>query len=231
MSASRPATERTTRVVEEMVVMLGEMEIHEIRIRELARRAGVAIPTVYYAFRSINDIIAEATVLVLQRFLTPLSEPLDEMSAALARGDVTHFRDATSAFMDQCWSRETNDGIHRLAPLIAYFRQIAPDDKRLRAVQSREVMRLIDVLAAARARGWLSADADVSTFVIVHWTCVLGQAVFFHPAFGPLTAIDFTDGTGRLRYQTTLDAAVGHLSVATEDEASGAPREGDAAII
>jgi len=53
--------------------MLGEMEIHEIRVGDLARRAGVAIPTVYYNFRSLTDIIAEATVEVLNRFLVPYS--------------------------------------------------------------------------------------------------------------------------------------------------------------
>jgi AcrR family transcriptional regulator len=213
MSRDRSLTNGATRVVDEMVVMLGEMEIHEIRVGEVARRAGVAIPTVYYNFRSLTDIIAEATVVLLHQFLVPFSRSLAEMVTALTEGDAAAFRVAAQGFMECSWSSATNQGVHRLAPLIAYFRQVAPEDVRLRTVQAREVAGLIAALGGAQERGWIDARDEPSAFVIVHWTCVLGQAVFFHPAFGALTAIDFSEGPGRLRYQTSLQSDLRQMSV------------------
>jgi AcrR family transcriptional regulator len=213
VSTDRTLTPGTTRVVEEMVVMLGEMDIHEVRVGDLARRAGVAIPTVYYSFHSLTAIIAEATVVMLDRFLVPFSELLSDMEGAVANEDKEKFRDVASDFVDRCWSPEANEDIHRLAPLISHFRQVAPEDVRLRAVQAREVAGLIEVLHAAQEKGWIQREDDATAFVIVHWTCVLGQAVFWHPAFGPLTAIDFSDGVGRLRYQTSLRDDIRDISV------------------
>src|SRR5450631_1938103 len=113
-----------------MVVMLGEMEIPDIRVGELARRAGVAIPTIYYSFRSLNDIIAEATVDLLHRFLVPYSQALSDMQSAVQNDDDAKFQGAATDFMERSWSSEANDGIHRLAPLIGYFRRVAPEDVR-----------------------------------------------------------------------------------------------------
>src|ERR1019366_4497387 len=168
------------------------------------RRAGVAIPTVYYNFHSLTDIIAEATIVMLNRTLAPFSQLLSDMQGAVVNEDGEKFRCAASEYVGRCWSPEANEDVHRIAPLISHFRQVAPEDVRLRAAQAREVAELIEVLRAAQARGWIRREDDATAFVIVHWTCVLGQAIFWHPAFGALTAIDFPGGVGHLRYQTAL---------------------------
>lgn len=62
-----------------LVVILSEMEIHEVRVGDLARRAGVAFPTVYYNLHSLTDIIAEATIVMLNRFLAPFSQLLSDV--------------------------------------------------------------------------------------------------------------------------------------------------------
>jgi AcrR family transcriptional regulator len=217
VSTDRSLTGGATRVVDEMVVMLGEMEIPDIRVGELARRAGVAIPTIYYSFRSLNDIIAEATVDLLHRFLVPYSQALSDMQSAVQNDDDAKFQGAATDFIERSWSSEANDGIHRLAPLIGYFRRVAPEDVRLRTVQAREVAGLISALTAAQGKGWIESTDDVTAFVIVHWTCVLGQAVFYHPSFGALTSIDFSTGVGHLKYQTALSSDISQMSVTRTD--------------
>ncbi len=217
MSADRSLTHSAARVVEALVVMLGEMDVHDVRVGDLAQRAGVAIPTVYYQFKSLDDVIAEATVVLLHRFLEPFCGFRSDMQRAVSNDDHAEFEVAARGFMQLSWSAESNERIHRLAPLIAYFREIAPEDVRLRSVQAREIAAQISVLSAARDRGWIEEHEDVSAFIIVHWTCVLGQAVFFHPSFGPLTDIVFTDGVGRLCYQTSLRADIGQMSLKNSD--------------
>ena len=216
-ATERSFTQAAGRVVDEMVKMIGEMDVHDIRVGVLARRAGVAIPTIYYNFSSLDDIIAEATVVWVGRFLGPFSEALDEVERALELDDEPAFEVAARLSIERCWAEETISGVHRCSPLIAYFREIAPQDVRLRSVQARLVGRHIDALTAAQDRGWISPSDDVRAFVIVHWTCVLGQAVFYHPAFGALTAIDFGDGAGRLRYRTGLSGDIAKMSVRSAD--------------
>ena len=212
-STERSFTQAAARVVDEMVKMISEMDVHDIRVGVLARRAGVAIPTIYYNFSSLDDIIAEATVVWVSRFLGPFSEALDEVERALECDDEPAFEVAARLSVERCWAEGTISGVHRCSPLIAYFREIAPKDVRLRSVQARLVGRHIAALTAAQDRGWISPLDDVRAFVIVHWTCVLGQAVFYHPAFGALTAIDFREGAGRLRYQTGLSGDIATMSV------------------
>jgi AcrR family transcriptional regulator len=201
---TRALTHGATRIVDEVVRMLGEMDVHEVRVGEVARRAGVAIPTIYYNFRSLDDLIAEATVVLLTRFLVPFATSRDAVARAIVDDDALAFAHAARRYIEGFWTLETVRATHRFAPLIAYFRQIAPDDVRLRALQVGEVTRQVAVLSSAQERGWIDPADDVRAFVIVHWTCVLGQCVFYHPSFGPLTALDFSDGVGRLRYRTSL---------------------------
>ena len=79
-------------------------------------------------------------------------------------------RCAVSEFVGRCWSLEANEDVYRLAPLISHFRQVAPEDVRLRAAQAREVAELIEVLRAAQKRGWIRHEDDATALVIVHWT-------------------------------------------------------------
>jgi len=72
-----------------------------------------------------------------------------------------------------------------------------------------EVAGLISALGAAQAKGWIDPEDDATAFVIVHWTCVPGaRRCSITPPFGALTAIDFSAGVGRLRYQTALDSDI-----------------------
>jgi AcrR family transcriptional regulator len=216
-ATERSFTPAATRVVDEMVRLLGEMDVHDIRVGDLARRAGVAIPTIYYNFSSLDDIIAEATVVWVRRFLDPLIRAFDELEQAIEDDDAVAFATAATLLIECYWSEETISGVHRSAPLIAYFRQIAPEDLRLRKLQARMVGGHIAALTAAQAKGWIDPADDVGAFVIIHWTCVLGQAVFHHPSFGPLTAIDFSQGVGRLKYRTTLSGDIGQMSLRASD--------------
>jgi hypothetical protein len=59
----------------------------------------------------------------------------------------------------------------------------------------------------------LRDDIDVATFVAIHWMCVLGQAVFWHPSFGPLTGLMESADGWHLRFQTSLGDELRNLPV------------------
>ena len=191
-----------------MVGMLTDMDVHEVRVNELVRRAEVAIPTLYYHFRSLNSLVAEASIVMLEAFTSPIDVAVQEMHEALNTDDRDRFAVAATGFAAMMWTAEANDAVHRVAPLIMHFRKIAPDDLRLRASQARQVAHQIEVLTLAQAKGWIDPTDDVYAFIIIHGTCVLGQAVYWHPSFGALTEIDFSSGIGRLKMRTSLSSDV-----------------------
>jgi len=186
------------------VSTLRVIDVHEFRMQELARDAGVSVPTVYYHFNSLDGILVEAIFALVVEFLAPMQAAQLAMEHAVASGNHAEFLTALDAFFETSWSREAAASIHQLAPHMAYFRSVAPQDYRMREIQAAAISALVSTLESARERGWIDVEGSAMTFVVVHWTCVLGQAVFWHPAFGPLTGVTHRDGAAVLRTRTSI---------------------------
>ena len=202
-----------SRIVATTVEVLRDTDLHSLRVSDLARKAHVSVPTVYYHFGSLGELVVEAVIVSLQRFLDPFSASIAGMSAAVSANDKDEFLRQLQAFLDQSWSVETAEEAHRLAPLMTHFRKVAPQDVRMRELQSAGIGMLASGIEQGQSKGWLSADINVATFVVLHWTCVLGQAVFWHPSFGPLTGLVEAQDGWHLRFQTALQGALGNLPV------------------
>jgi len=202
-----------SRIVATTVEVLRDTDLHSLRVSDLARKAHVSVPTVYYHFGSLGELVVEAVIVSLQRFLDPFSASIAGMSAAVSANDKDEFLRQLQAFLDQSWSVETAEEAHRLAPLMTHFRKVAPQDVRMRELQSAGIGMLASGIEQGQSKGWLSADINVATFVVLHWTCVLGQAVFRHPSFGPLTGLVEAQDGWHLRFQTALESGLGNLPV------------------
>lgn len=215
MSDLRPPVSADTksRIVATTVEVLRETDLHSLRVSDLARKANVSVPTLYYHFDSLGELVVEAVIVSLQRFLEPFSSSIEGMGEAVANDDKAAFLRSLQTFLDESWSVATAEEAHRLAPLMTHFRKVAPQDVRMRELQSAGVGMLAASIEQGQRKGWLSADINVATFVVLHWTCVLGQAVFWHPSFGPLTGLVEADDGWHLRFQTALQGALGNLPV------------------
>jgi hypothetical protein len=121
--------------------------------------------------------------------------------------------DALQLFLNESWSLVTAEKAHRLAPLMSHIRMVAPRDIRMRELQSNGIAQLASAQVRGQANQWLRDDIDLATFVVIHWTCVLGQAVFWHPSFGPLTGLVESADGWHLRFQTALSDELRNLPV------------------
>lgn len=215
MNDSRPpvSADTKTRIVATTVEVLRDTDLHNLRVSDLARKANVSVPTLYYHFGSLGELVVEAVIVSLQRFLEPFSASIAGMGKAVADDDQDLFIDQLQAFLDQSWSVATAEAAHRLAPLMTHFRKVTPQDVRMRELQSAGLGMLAASIEQGQAKGWLSRDINVATFVVLHWTCVLGQAVFWHPSFGPLTGLVEAEDGWHLRFQTALEGGLGNLPV------------------
>lgn len=208
MKVERSAAETRAYLVEVMVDMLFEMDSHEIRVNDLARRSDISVPSIYYHFRSLDELVSMATVVLVERFMNVFLEPLDLMSRALREDDNEKFRAGLDLYFSMMWSDECNHWVHRIAPQIILFRRMCPDDRKMREAQSESLGSLSRILTSAQQRGWIDGDCDVTNFVIHHWSNVLSQAVFWHPSFGALTGVQWRDGVGHLELTTAATSLV-----------------------
>lgn len=200
-------------IIAVMATMLEESELHRIRVSDVARRASVSVPTLYYHFKSLADVVVEAVYVSLLDFVKGFTPSMIAMRDAVADEDEKAFIDGLEAFLAHSWSLEIAREVHRLAPLMTHFRESAPEDVRMRELQAKGLVELANYLTAASERGWIILEDSVTTFVVAHWTCVFGQSVFWNPAFGPLTGLRRYDDGLHLKVQTAMDVSLTDMPI------------------
>jgi len=200
-------------IVAVMVTMLEESELHRIRVSDVARRASVSVPTLYYHFKSLADVVVEAVYVSLVEFVRGFKPAMTAMRDALADENEAAFITGLEAFLAHSWSLEIAREVHRLAPLMTHFRESAPKDVRMRELQAKGLVELATYLTAASERGWIILEDSVTTFVVAHWTCVFGQSVFWNPAFGPLTGLRRYDDGLHLKVQTAMNVSLTDMPI------------------
>ena len=67
-------------IVDTTLKMISEIESHNVRISEVAKRSSVGVPTIYYYFESRTQLLAEAAA------TTPFMA-MDELARRIERGD------------------------------------------------------------------------------------------------------------------------------------------------
>jgi len=207
-SSADGGVETKKSIVDVMVTMLEESELHRIRVSDVARRANVAVPTLYYHFKSLADVVVEAVFVSLVSFVAGFEPSMTAMRHALVVESEEDFIAGLEAFLAHSWSLPVAEEVHRLAPLMTHFRESAPEDVRMRQLQAKGLVELATYLEEGHQRGWIVLEDSVTTFVVAHWTCVFGQSVFWNPAFGPLTGLRRYDDGLHLKVLTAMNVSL-----------------------
>jgi AcrR family transcriptional regulator len=189
-----------------MTDMLRELDVADIRVNDLSKRAEVSVPTIYYHFRSLDDLIILAIGRLLERFIKLFDRPIMKMTEAVDRDQIELFREGLEEYLAFSWSRELNDEVHRIAPQIIVYRRLRPELLDMRRLQSTFLEQISSVLHEAIEKGWIAPDTMVNTFVIHHLSTVFSQALFYHPSFGALSGVQWREGVGHLTFTTAADS-------------------------
>jgi len=212
-NSSDAVLETKRNIVSVMVGMLEESELHRIRVSDVARRANVAVPTLYYHFKSLAEVVVEAVFVSLVSFVESFEPSMAAMREGLETENETGFVAGLEAFLAHSWSIPIAQEVHRLAPLMTHFRESAPEDVRMRELQAKGLVELATYLDGAHQRGWIVLEDSVTTFVVAHWTCVFGQSVFWNPAFGPLTGLRRYEDGIHLKVQTAMNVSLTDMPI------------------
>ncbi len=164
-------------VAAELVREVGSAGFH---ISDLARRADVGVPTIYYHFTSREQVIAEAQLANYFEMTAGLRDHFSRAVTAIIERDEAAFGEALRADIEQAW---TLGGAGEQVAIMNLLIDVWADARTRQAFRDMldaQYARWVSVLSDARALGWLDDTYDSGLLVAIFWAASIGQAVIPH---------------------------------------------------
>ncbi len=165
------------RIVSVTIALIESEGAERLRIADLARRAGVGIPTIYYHFESRAHLIAVAQVARYEAMMAPLRELMDTIEAALAARDEDNYWRSLRRYFQLVLEPAQVDGKYAMGRLFL-------DDTGARSAArdaadfiARQFSRWVATVTGAQDRGWVNPALDATTLTTLFWSAVVGQAM------------------------------------------------------
>ncbi len=167
-----PTKEHITAVVAEM---LDERPSDAVRLSDVAKRADVAIQTIYYHFGSKARLIAQAQRLIYSRVSAANQRQLELVEQAVENSDEAAFWLALTDLLVIAWSAAPSDLSLGIIDVLLdvwsdtnsrrdYFDMVGARFNRWSAAVTR-----------AKEHGWLLEDVEVDASIAVFWSATFGQ--------------------------------------------------------
>ncbi|MFI5034644.1 MAG: TetR/AcrR family transcriptional regulator [Acidimicrobiales bacterium] len=187
-------------IIEVASKMVAEAGSENFRIVDLAERAHVGVPTIYYHFESRVQVIAEAQMANYFALTEPLHQILSRAEAAISTGDVEEFWAAIRQNIARAWSAGQFDEKRGIVKLLLDVWSDARSRTRFRELLDIQFARWVALVDDAQAHGWIFKDLDAQTLVGVFWAASIGQVITSGSAYvdlAPEVVGDFYVGLAR----------------------------------
>ena len=169
------------------VAMIAESGTDKVHVADVARRASVGIPTIYYHFDSRAKLIGEAQSVRYEQTIRPVRELMDEVESALADEDEDDFWDAVDRYVALVWTPSQVHGKYEVGTLLLDD-SLDPDVRDvLFGAMNRQYRRWVDVVVEAQARGWFTPRIDGEALTSLFWSASVGQILATNSAYKTLT--------------------------------------------
>jgi len=173
--------------------MIGEAGSSSFRIADLAERANVGVPTIYYHFESRTQIIAEAQMANYFNMTVPLHRILSKAETALSTREQAVFWDAVRENFQMAWHSGATDENMGIVKLLL---DVYSDPKSRDIFRDRldiQFARWVAVVKDAQGLGWIASDIDAHALVAVLWSATVGQVITVGSKFVDVSAQAVSD--------------------------------------
>ncbi|MGH9020346.1 MAG: TetR/AcrR family transcriptional regulator [Acidimicrobiales bacterium] len=174
--------------------MVAGSNSESFRVVDLAERANVGVPTIYYHFESRVQVIAEAQMANYFATTEPMHKILSRAETALAMGDEVDFWEAVRLNIERAWSSGQRDEKMGIVRLLLDVWADAKSRARFRELLDIQFARWVALVDDAKALGWMHESLDAQTVVAVFWSASVGQVITSGSAYidvAPETVADF----------------------------------------
>ncbi len=164
-------------IVEVAAQLIREVGSANFHISDLATRAEVGVPTIYYHFTSREQVIAEAQLVNYFEMTAGLRDHFTRAVAAVADRDEIAFAEALRGDIEQAWSL---GGFDEQIGIMKLLIDVWADERTRRAFSDMldaQYARWVSVLSDARDVGWMDNPSDAGLLVAFFWAASVGQAV------------------------------------------------------
>ena len=164
-----------THILNSTIELLAARPSAEIRIVDIAKRASVGIPTIYYHYNSREGLISEAQVENFRRLMTNRHPYLNEWREALATGDRKRFVDSMHDYHLEIASNATFDAMWELVRVLADIRNDHVARSRFVEIHDAALAEREEIVLAAQRLGWMNPELDAHAYVTHSGTAILGR--------------------------------------------------------
>lgn len=164
-------------IVEVAAQLVREVGATGFHITELATRADVGVPTIYYHFTSREQVIAEAQLANYFEMTAGLRDHFTRAVAAVAARDEGAFGDAIRGDIEQAWTLGGFDEQMGIMNLLIDVWADARTRQAFKDMLDAQYARWVSVLSDAKDLGWLNNTYDAGLLVAIFWAASVGQAV------------------------------------------------------
>jgi AcrR family transcriptional regulator len=171
--------------------MVKELGSDAFRIVDLAERAHVGVPTIYYHFDSRSQIIAEAQMANYFSKVEPLHRVLSRIETAVSEKNEAAFWEAVKDNMEMVWSSGQMD---EKIGIVKLFLDVWADPKsrqRFSELLDVQFARWVAVASDSQRLGWMADDIDPKSMVAVFWSASVGQIVTSNSSYLDVSPADF----------------------------------------
>lgn len=180
--------------------MVSEAGSENFRIVDLAQRAHIGVPTIYYHFASRGQVIAEAQMANYFALTEPLHQILSRAEAAISTKDADEFWGAVRQNIEHAWTSGQFDEKRGIVKLLMDVWGDPASRTRFHELLDVQFARWVALVEGAQSLGWVRHDLDSQTLVGIFWAASIGQVVTSgsaHVDIGPELVGDFYVGISR----------------------------------
>jgi AcrR family transcriptional regulator len=164
-------------ILEVTSTLIRELGSEALRISEVAARANVGVPTIYYHFQSKTELIAEAQSSIYMRLLEPLHESLSRAETAASGGKQSAFWAAIGENMVMAWSAGQPDEDLAIVKLLIDVWSHPAAKREFRERLENQFDRWLKLIEQAKQRGWIDQDTDSRALIAAFWSATIGQMI------------------------------------------------------
>ena len=159
------------------VGIIAESGSSDLRVVDVAKRASVGVPTIYYHFESRSQLIAEAQVLAYLKVIEPLHGLLEAAEAAIVAGDQAAYEAAVGANMVLAWKSGQPGDRWAVVKLLLDVWAHTATQVRFCEMLDQQFLRWIDAVNQAKQLGWIDPSIDGRTLIALFWSASIGQVI------------------------------------------------------
>lgn len=164
-----------THILNATIELLADRSSNEIRIVDIAKRANVGIPTIYYHYSSRELLISEAQVENFRRLMTGRHPYLAEWRDAIATGDRERFVESFHAYHLEIASNATIEAMWDLVRVLADIRTDQMARRRFVEIHDAALEERVAILLHGQRLGWLNPALDARAFAAHSGTAIIGR--------------------------------------------------------